>query len=604
MRVSLNGLSHGVILGETEESQFRKQAGRLDSSSPKAPQNDTHCDSPHRLPRAPLIIVVLFFACTLVYSSAGAHPLGNFSISHYSGIHITRKTVEVRYVVDMAEIPTFQEIQETSIVPKAGDAGLEPYLTRKAESLGERLLLEVNGRRLKLQPESKEIIFPPGAGGLPTMKVSILYKAKRAEETQAGQFQLNYRDGNFPGRAGWKEIIATAEAGAKILDSSVAEVDRSSQLSNYPTDLLNSPPQILEARVIFAPLNVPTPVVSVGTLVPSSEIEHTKTVDRRQQLPAPVARTKDETAIHRQLDQATTMTSTGLPHAKENRSAQLQPNRQSTPRNAFTELMATKQSSLGIILVALAVAVGLGAFHALEPGHGKTLVAAYLVGSRGSIRHALLLGLVVTAAHTAGVYLLGVITLYASQYVVPERLYPWLSVASGVMIMALGLVLFARRYSGKEGIISHHDHNHHPHEHHSHVSHEHRNHDHHGHAHHHEHAHYHALDRETSLRELLTLGISGGIVPCPAALVVLLSAVSMQRIGFGLLLIVAFSVGLAAVLIGIGLLMVSARHFMSRLQTNGELITRWLPLASSTIITLFGLGMVLQAIATAGYFSI
>ena len=609
MRVSLSGLSHGVILGETEETQFRKHTGRLDSSSPKAPQNDTHCDSPHRLPRAPLIIAVLFFACTLVYSSAGAHPLGNFSISHYSGIHITRKTVEVRYVVDMAEIPTFQEIQETSIVPKAGDAGLEPYLTRKAESLGERLFLEVNGRRLKLQPESQEIIFPPGAGGLPTMKVSILYKAKRAEETKAGQFQLNYRDGNFPGRAGWKEIIATAEAGAKILDSSVAEVDRSSQLSNYPTDLLNSPPQILEARVIFAPLNVPTPVVSVGTLVPSSgEIERTKTVDPRQQLPARVARSKAETAIHRQLGQPTTTTSsgqeTGLPHAKENRSVQLQPNRQSTPRNAFTELMATKQSSLGIILVALAVAVGLGAFHALEPGHGKTLVAAYLVGSRGSMRHALLLGLVVTAAHTAGVYLLGVITLYASQYVVPERLYPWLSVASGVMIMALGLVLFARRYSGKEGIISHHDHNHHPHEHHSHVSHEHRNHDHHGHAHHHEHAHYHALDRETSLRELLTLGISGGIVPCPAALVVLLSAVSMQRIGFGLLLIVAFSVGLAAVLIGIGLLMVSARHFMSRLQTNGELITRWLPLASSTIITLVGLGMVLQAIATAGYFSI
>jgi ABC-type nickel/cobalt efflux system permease component RcnA len=554
---------------------------------------------------ARLIITGLSLAWSLlVIDVAAAHPLGNFSISHYSGIRITRKTVEVRYVVDMAEIPTFQEIQETSIVPKAGDAGLEPYLTRKAESLRERLFLEVNGRRLKLQPESQEIVFPPGAGGLPTMKIGILYKAKRAEETRVGQFQLNYRDENFPGRAGWKEIIATAEAGAKILDSSVAEIDRSSQLSNYPTDLLNSPPQILEARVIFAPLNVPTPVVSVETLVPSSEIERSKTVDRRQQLPAPVALSKTETASHRQLDQATTMTSTGLPHPKENRSAQLQPNRQSTPRNAFTELMATKQSSLGIILVALAVAVGLGAFHALEPGHGKTLVAAYLVGSRGSMRHALLLGLVVTAAHTAGVYLLGVITLYASQYVVPERLYPWLSVASGVMIMALGLVLFARRYSGKEGIISHHDHSHHPHEHHSHVSHEHRNHDHHGHSHHRGHGHYHELKRETSLRELLTLGISGGIVPCPAALVVLLSAVSMQRIGFGLLLIVAFSVGLAAVLIAIGMLMVSARHFMSRLQTNGELITHWLPLASSTIITLFGLGMVLQAIATAGYLSI
>jgi nickel/cobalt transporter (NicO) family protein len=105
-----------------------------------------------------------------------------------------------------------------------------------------------------------------------------------------------------------------------------------------------------------------------------------------------------------------------------------------------------------------------------------------------------------------------------------------------------------------------------------------------------------------SLRELLTLGISGGIVPCPAALVVLLSAVSMQRIGFGLLLIVAFSIGLAAVLIAIGLLMVYARNFMSRFQTNGRVITRWLPLASSTIITLFGFGMIFQSVASAGYF--
>jgi nickel/cobalt transporter (NicO) family protein len=105
-----------------------------------------------------------------------------------------------------------------------------------------------------------------------------------------------------------------------------------------------------------------------------------------------------------------------------------------------------------------------------------------------------------------------------------------------------------------------------------------------------------------SLRELLTLGISGGIVPCPAALVVLLSAVSMQRIGFGLLLIVAFSIGLAAVLIAIGLLMVYAREFMSRFQTEGQVFTRWLPLASSTLITIFGFGLMIQSVASAGYF--
>ena len=113
--------------------------------------------------------------------------------------------------------------------------------------------------------------------------------------------------------------------------------------------------------------------------------------------------------------------------------------------------MATQQLGIGIILIAFAAAVGLGAFHALEPGHGKTLVAAYLVGSRGTMKHAFLLGLIVTAAHTAGVYLLGGVTLYASRYIVPDRLYPWLGVVSGIMIAGLGLILLVRRYLGKDG---------------------------------------------------------------------------------------------------------------------------------------------------------
>ena len=260
--------------------------------------------------------------------------------------------------------------------------------------------------------------------------------------------------------------------------------------------------------------------------------------------------------------------------------------------------MATKQLGIGIVLIALAVAVGLGAFHALEPGHGKTLVAAYLVGSHGTMKHAFLLGLIVTAAHTAGVYLLGAVTLYASQYIVPERLYPWLGVVSGVLIAGLGLVLLVRRYLGKDGLSSHH---HHHHADHSHGSDHHHHHHHHDHSHDHGHTHnHHDLNRQVSLRELLTLGISGGIVPCPAALVVLLSAVSMQRIGFGLLLIVAFSVGLAAVLITIGLLMVYARQFMSRFQINSRLTTRWLPLTSSAFILVFGVALTVQALQSAG----
>jgi ABC-type nickel/cobalt efflux system permease component RcnA len=206
------------------------------------------------------------------------------------------------------------------------------------------------------------------------------------------------------------------------------------------------------------------------------------------------------------------------------------------------------------------------------------------------VQHAFLLGLIVTAAHTAGVYLLGALTLYASQYIVPERLYPWLGVVSGVLIAGLGAVLLVRRYLGKGGFSSRH------HGDHSHGS------DHH-HYHHHHHGHSHAHDHRVSHQELLTLGISGGIVPCPAALVVLLSAVSMQRIGFGLLLIVAFSVGLAAVLITIGLLMVFARQFMSQFQVNSRLTTRWLPLTSSAFIVVVGIALAVQALQTTGILS-
>jgi nickel/cobalt transporter (NicO) family protein len=190
------------------------------------------------------------------------------------------------------------------------------------------------------------------------------------------------------------------------------------------------------------------------------------------------------------------------------------------------------------------------------------------------------------------------VTLYASRYIVPERLYPWLGVVSGVMIAGLGAVLLVRRYLGKDGLSSHHHH----HANHSHGSDHHQH--HHDHSHDHGHTHnHHDLNPQVSLRELLTLGISGGIVPCPAALVVLLSAVSMQRVGFGLLLIVAFSVGLAAVLIAIGLLMVYARQFMSRFQVDSPLTTRWLPLTSSAFILVFGIALTVQALQTAGIFS-
>ena len=187
----------------------------------------------------------------------------------------------------------------------------------------------------------------------------------------------------------------------------------------------------------------------------------------------------------------------------------------------------------------------------------------------------------------AGVYLLGGITFYASQHVVPERLYPWLSLVSGLMIAGVGLALFLRRFGGR-GAEHGHDHHHGHHHHHDH----HGPHDHGDGVHDHDHGH-----QPVSLRALVALGVSGGIIPCPAALVVLLTALSMHRVGFGLVLIVAFSIGLAAVLVAIGILMVYAGRLMTRFRDDGPWIRRWLPLTSSAVMTLLGLGIAVQAVA-------
>ena len=476
-----------------------------------------------------LVVAVLLWA-----GSAAAHPLGNFSISHYAGIEIQTDAIQVRYIVDMAEIPTFQAMQESGLAAEVGHPSLAPWVAGMVDTLGRGVRLEVAGRRLPLVAGTTQIVFPPGAGGLPTLKLGIVYRASLDPEAR-GLLELRYADDNFPGRAGWKEIVVRAGAGAALVSSTAPGADRSRELADYPVDLVNSPPQDLEARATF---------------------------------------TRDVAAAG-----APATPSLGLP-----------PTRPPSSASALANLVARREPGAGVVAVALLIAAVLGAFHALEPGHGKTVVAAYLVGSRGTARHALILGLVVTASHTAGVYLLGGVTFYASHHVVPERLYPWLGLGSGLTIAALGAVLFLRRYAGAEDAHGH-------------------AHDHHGHHHHHEahlHDHVHVYDdahapdhghEPVSLRSLVALGVSGGIVPCPAALVVLLSALSMHRIGFGLVLIVAFSVGLAAVLVVIGVLMVYAGRLMTRFRDDGPWIRRWLPLTSSAVMTLLGLGIAVQAMA-------
>jgi ABC-type nickel/cobalt efflux system permease component RcnA len=446
----------------------------------------------------------------------------------------------------------------------------------------------VNGKPVSLRQISSGVIFPPGAGGLPTMKMGFVYEAFYPSALSSAERQhvsLQYADNNYPGHTGWKEIVALPSAGL-LLQSSVPKTDRSGELSNYPTDLLSSPPQDLEASIIAELPALPetvsdaqrvrkSPSAAVLEAATRAELDPGKGVPPRSGKPAAA------------LPVIASTVSSQAPSTPMH----LQANQQLTPRSRFTELIQAEHLSAWFLFTAALIAIGLGGLHALEPGHGKTIVAAYLVGSKGTARHAVLLGLIVTSSHTAGVFALGAITLYASRYVVPEQLYPWLGVLSGITIAGLGSYMLMRRLTGTAT-----DHSHAPGESHSHWT-----------------LWKRSQSKETdcnpgdgtkfpaqsvSLAQLLTLGITGGIIPCPAALIVLLSAFALHRIGLGFFLIVAFSVGLAGVLISFGMLMVYARRFMTRFQIDGPLTRRWLPVASSAFITALGLILTIQALST------
>ena len=241
--------------------------------------------------------------------------------------------------------------------------------------------------------------------------------------------------------------------------------------------------------------------------------------------------------------------------------------------------------------------MGWGALHALTPGHGKTMVAAYLAGSRGTARHAFALGATVTIAHTARVFALGFVTLTLSEFILPETLYPWLNLVRGVMVLALGLArdpaAAGRLRRGRAAArAAAHEHGHgHAHDH-GHGA---RRHDH-GHAHDHgEHGHSHAPPDELSWRSLLALGVSGGMIPCPSALVLLLGRSRSTGRRSAWCWSCAFSFGLAGVVSGHrpgGAL----RPAAVRAHPGVRPRDRGLPVASAAIITILGLVLTLRSL--------
>jgi ABC-type nickel/cobalt efflux system permease component RcnA len=367
-----------------------------------------------------------------------------------------------------------------------------------AEEAARALDLRLDGEPAQLRLLERQVRTRPGAGGLETLRFDAVYAAAGPAS------RLTFRDRNLPSRIGWREVVVRAEGGATVHTSSVPARSQSDDLRSYPSNLLRSPLDVTSATASF----------TLGSGLGSPP-----------RLDAGAAPTEHSTG-------------------------------------GFEALVSQGDLSFGVVLLSLAIAAFWGAAHALTPGHGKAIVAGYLVGARGRPLDAVLLGWIVTVTHTIGVFALGLVTLLLSQFIVPESLYPWLTFASGLLVVGVGAsVLWSR--ARRRG--------------HAHHDHQHDNHD------------------RGGRRGLLGVGVAAGLLPCPSALVVLLSAIALHRIGFGLALIVAFSVGLATTITSIGLVAVLAKRAFGRLSLDGPLV-RLLPAASALVILAVGIGITLKAL--------
>jgi nickel/cobalt transporter (NicO) family protein len=556
------------------------------------------------------------FVLVVAASPAGAHPLGNFTINRFSALEVSTTDVVVRYVVDMAEIPTLQELPsiDTDGDRDVGEGELESYAAQAGRRLLGGVALQAGRRSIDLSLRASTAELGPGQAGLDVLRIEATFRGPLPSR----QVELIYEDRNYtkPQKLGWKEIVAYAVDGQGVVSSSVPSESISNGLTSYPKDLLSNPLDVVRARMEVAP--------GAGAGAPARE-------DQAGSGAAP--RTED----------------------------------------AFASLIE-RELSPGFFLFALVVAFGFGALHALGPGHGKTVMAAYLVGGRARVADAAAIGIAVSLMHTASVVVLGVVTLGASSLFEPEAVYPWLSLSAGAVVLGLGVWLLSTRvslYTTARGRPRRH----------SHVRHDggrpslsaagferqrrarnvsvggrpaglHGGHDrvdtpgsgaeqgtpihaHDGGLHGsdrrppsvhggvpaagvepsaeprddhpqavvHSHglfSHSHDGPEEAlrsspmSWRGLGAVALSGGLLPSPTALVVLLGAVALHRVAFGISLVAAFSVGLAAALTALGVLVLRARSLA--VEHLGRRAGALLPLLSAAGIVAVGLYLTVRAI--------
>lgn len=515
------------------------------------------------LPRLVFSLALSIAVLAVVAPLASAHPLGNFTINHYNGLRVSSSEVTIDHVTDFAEIPTFSERRamdangDETISESEGAA----YQSAKCADLAGSLQLSVGGRALALTGTHTGLSFAMGQGSQ-TMRLVCIFRGDTSAVPTGETYE--FRDASYAERRGWREVVVNGDA-TTISGSGVASESVSHRLTEYPSDLLALP--LDQAGVSF------TATPGGPALPPAAYVDAHPIGDAMPEAPANSA------------------TPPAVPAGTTDLGAEV------------TALFQAPELTLPIILLSLAVAVALGAAHALSPGHGKTVMAAYLVGSRGTTRQAIGLGMTVTVSHTLGVLALGALSLSASAIIAPEKLYPILSVVSGAIVIVIGAYLLVSRLRvmwarpRKQG----HEHEH-PNEH--------------EHEHDHEPArerplgwhehdgigHTHLPQQEMGRRGLFALGLSGGMVPSVSALLILLGSIAIGRPGFGIVLTIAFGLGMAFVLVGIGLALVYARDFVERMPLRGmsQRVSRGLPLVTAGVVLAAGVLITGQALVALG----
>ncbi|KRB77597.1 hypothetical protein ASE03_00810 [Kitasatospora sp. Root187] len=485
--------------------------------------------------------------------AAVAHPLGNFSVNHYLGFTVHPDRIEVLAVTDQAEIPTLQERSrvDRNADGTVDDAERDGWAAEQCTATAARLQVRAGpaDAPLNWRVRSATYGYTDGAAGLHTARLDCTLDAPLT--VTADGTALRVRSGSDPARVGWNEITARG-AGVRLDPTDVPELSASHELRDYPQELLDAPSGVFDARFTAAPGSGSAAAGLLDAADSGGPAGWLDQLDRR-----------------------------------------------------LAELGAAHRLTVPVGLLAILLATVLGAGHALLPGHGKAAMGVYLAGRRGRVRDAVTVGATVTFTHTAGVLVLGLL-LTGFSALAGEVLLGRLGVVSGLLVTAVGALLLRDvRRRTRPAVAAHgHAHSHHhahgatdqagavavleapPHPHH------------HGPFGHHHHA------EPLGRTGLIGLGVAGGLVPSPSALVVLLGAVALGRTMFGVALVLAYGLGMAATLTAAGLLFLRIGDRIAG-AADGSLLAGlrrfapWSGLLTALLVLAVGLGLVLRSLPTA-----